>query len=157
MLLTGCQQAARKPQGNGNNVQMKKEVDLTGAEKRILAGQLSNQAQTVEGVKKATVVISDVADNPTVSPDGNEKYVALVGLAVADNLAGNEQQVQEIKNKVKDKILTNQDKVSNVLITTNPDMLKKINDLAAGIIEGKAVKSYNSEAANLRKELMQQN
>lgn len=154
LILTGCQQAARKPQDN--NPPNENQVDITGVEKRILAGQLSNQAQSVEGVKRATIVISETVENPTVSEPSNEKYVALVALTVADNLAGNNVKEEEIKNKVKAKILTNQNKVNNVLITTNPDMIKKINDLAEGIIEGKSVKSYNNEAANLRKELMKQ-
>ena len=58
MSIMGCQQAAKKPFTDDTDKEIAGE--MTENERRVLAGRLSNMAEEVEGVKKASVVISSI-------------------------------------------------------------------------------------------------
>jgi hypothetical protein len=72
--------------------------------------------------------------------------VTLNAAAMKDNNLQN-----NIKEEVKNKIMQSDQKVNEVLVTTNPDMIKKLQDVAAGVIQGQPLQSYAQEITELDK------
>jgi hypothetical protein len=60
-------------------------------------------------------------------------------------------QVTKINEEVKTKIMGSDPRVSEVLVTTNPDMIKKLQDVAAGVIQGQPLQSYAQDINDLDK------
>lgn len=75
ILLVGCQQAARRPAEQNNN-QNQTSNEMTENERRVLAGRLSNLAEEVEGVSKASVVVSSIAITPNDTTNNPATNVA---------------------------------------------------------------------------------
>lgn len=164
LLLGGCQQA-KKPGAPPKTAPAPGQV--TESDERVLANRFSSIAKEVNGVNQATVVVA-MADASLglgkSSPDktGTDKsleeakhhpgkMVVMVGLTLNPNNKGNEESQQNVKNAVKERILKSDKKVSDVLVTTDPNMVKKINDVAAGLLEGKPILSYAKSASELGK------
>jgi len=47
-------------------------------------------------------------------------------------------------------------RISQVLVTTDPNLIKRINDVAAGIIEGKPIQNFQTEINDITGKLKQQ-
>jgi YhcN/YlaJ family sporulation lipoprotein len=141
LLLPGCQSAKKPllPQSDTNNTT--KLAQLSPSERRILTNRLSNIATEVNGVRRAIVVLSS---------DNNKELVALVGLTLNE---GSASQAQAIKAAVIKKVKGVDRRVTQVLATTDPNMVKRIGDIAAGIIEGKPIKSYARDVNELNRML----
>ncbi|CFX09622.1 Sporulation lipoprotein YhcN/YlaJ-like [Syntrophomonas zehnderi OL-4] len=163
LLLGGCQQA-KKPVPPDTAPAPRQ---VTESDERVLANRFSSLAKEVNGVNQATVVVA-MADASLglgkTTPDKNDtdksleeakhhpgKMVVMVGLTLNDHAMGNERRQQNVKNAVKKRILKSDEKVSDVLVTTDPNMVKKINDVAAGLLEGKPILSYAKSASELGK------
>lgn len=172
LMICGCGQTAQKPAPD-----IKSETGVqqtTDAEKRTVASRFSTMAMEVEGVQKATVVVvsqpdtTGVAVDPIsglpndgtgVNPPGQTanpeqgNLVAMVGITLNQADMQNQDKVNNIKLQVKNKIKTDSDKVRDVLVTTDPNLIKKLQDVAAGIIQGQPVQSYTQNINELDKSL----
>jgi YhcN/YlaJ family sporulation lipoprotein len=140
-LVTGCQ-AQKKP--TLPNTKAAEEYDpskLTPTDRRVISNRLSDVASTVTGVQRAIVVLSS---------DNKNKIVVLVGLTLTPDAANKQQQV---KSMTADKIKKSDKRVTQVLVTTDPNMVKRISDIAAGIIQGKPVKSYARDVDELTRNI----
>ncbi|MGI5921696.1 MAG: YhcN/YlaJ family sporulation lipoprotein [Syntrophomonadaceae bacterium] len=144
VLLGGCQ-AEKKP-----NIPVPDKTDqadrydpsqLSASERRIISNRFSNIASTVKGVRRATVVLSS---------DNRDKIVVLVGLTLYPDAVDNKDQ---IKSRIAEKIKKNDKRVTQVLVTTDPDMTRRLTNVAAGILEGKPVNSYTRTIDELRRTL----
>lgn len=182
LMICGCGQTAQKPvpdTNQGTGVQQ-----TTDAEKRTMASRLSTIATEVEGVQKATVVVvsqpdaNGVAVDPfsglpndgtgvntpgqTANPPGQTanpeqgNLVVMVGITLNQADMQNQDKVNNIKEQVKNKIKTDSDKVREVLVTTDPNLIMKLQDVAAGIIQGQPVESYTQNINELDKSLRSQ-
>ncbi len=155
LVISGCQQA-QKPDMNPNP----NPTQVTESDKRIMANRFSESAKSVPGVLNATVVVAgaDAAVNGTsatatkkISTGSSGKIVVMAGLTLNAQTMASPQQQASTKQKVKQKIQDSDKRVTDVLVTTDANMVKKINDVAAGLIEGKPVQSYAHSAAELGK------
>lgn len=159
-LLGGCQQA-KKPV-TPQKTTPTKPSQVTESDKRVMANRFSNIAQGVEGVTKATVVVTS-ADATIGQTTGNKvtatsntnmtgsKMVVMVGLTLDSQANASSAKQQTAKNTVKTRILASDKRITDVLVTADANMVKKINDVAAGLIEGKPVLTYAKSAAELGK------
>lgn len=175
-LMGGCQ-TAKKPV-TPQKITPTNPSQVTESDKRVMANRFSTIAQEVEGVTKATVVIAGAdaamgkAPGTTAAPNtagkpvetgvnettrtinqttANGKMVVMVGLTLNANTGASEAKQQTAKNTVKKRILESDKRITDVLVTSDPNMVKKINDVAAGLIEGKPVLTYAKSAAELGK------
>lgn len=172
LIICGCGQTAKKPVPDTNpetNVQQ-----TSDAEKRTMASRFSTLAMEVDGVQKATVVvasapnttgvsvdpISDLPNNGTdVNPPGQTadpeqgNLVAMVGISLNQSAMQNDDQVNSIKGQVRDKIKADNNMVREVLVTTDPNLINKLQDVAAGIIQGQPVQSYTQDINELDKSM----
>lgn len=151
LVVGGCQkqQAAKKPvpkpkvtAPNTVTAPAKKPVSpMSTSEARKLADKLTNLAVTVKGVNSATVVVQPA----------NNQVTALVGLMLSPEVKGKE--TVKVKKEVADKLKKADKRVTGVLVTTNPDLVRRIQDIARGIIAGKPVQSFASEISELTRRI----
>lgn len=155
-LASGCQ-TAKKP-----TTPQTSPTQVTESDKRVMANRFSTIAQQVEGVSKATVVVASAEATTTGETTASAaaktggKMVVMVGLTLDAKTSASSAKQKTVMNTVKQKILANDKRITDVLVTADPNMVKKINDVAAGLIEGKPVLSYAKSAAELGKMMKNQ-
>ena len=178
LIICGCGQTAQKPAPDTNPETGIQQT--TDAERRTMASRFSTMAMEVEGVQKATVVVSQpdttgvavdpisglpndgTGDGTGLNPPGQTanpeqgNLVAMVGITLNQADMQNQDKVNNIKEQVRNKIKADSDKVREVLVTTDPNLIKKLQDVAAGIIQGQPVQSYTQNINELDKGLRSQ-
>jgi YhcN/YlaJ family sporulation lipoprotein len=101
------------------------------------ATKLAKAAEKVEGVKSATVVITD--------------STAMVGLETNPNIEA--KKTEEIKTKVADEIKRADTGIKTVSITTDPNLITRLKKVAQGIKEGKPISSFADEIAEITRRI----
>lgn len=207
LFVNGCSNsAAKKPL---TPTPQKKTTQtgemMTASERRVMASKLSNMAESVKGVKKATVVVADVGmsnnmgttkapgttnnngvstyptpgtmndtnlPNQTTTKSGQTKnittnnnvrlnnqangVIVMVGLTVDPAIMKNPTEINSVKTMVMNKIKASDRRISQVLVTTDPNLIKRLNDVAAGIIQGKPVKTFEKDIRDLNARFRQE-
>ena len=172
MLMTvtaGCQQQAKKPDTTSQKPASPAQV--TESDKRIMANKFSEIAKDVPGVTNATVVVAAAEAALDKNPDASKtstsatsklstaspsRMVVMVGLTLNAQSRATSAKQESVKKTVKQKIKSNDKRITDVLVTTDANMVKKINDVASGLIQGKPVVSYARSAAELGKMMKEQ-
>ncbi|MDD3879042.1 MAG: YhcN/YlaJ family sporulation lipoprotein [Syntrophomonas sp.] len=182
---SGCQNSAAKKPVVPKTKKTTQSANMTPSERRVLASKLSKMAEQVDGVKKATVVVADIgiANNITGNSKTNARMnqataknfndntigsdaginrrapqgmIVMVGLTLSQNTKDMDK-TNQIKSKVMNKLKAADRRISQVLVTTDPNMVKRITDVAAGILEGKPIKTFEKDIKNIDSSLRQQN
>jgi hypothetical protein len=166
IFSAGCQQAKKPytaPQTTPSN-----PIQVTESDKRIMANRFSEMAKAVPGVINATVVVAgaDAAMDSSsktsttatskLSTQSASKIVVMVGLTLNNESMATDAKQASVKNMVIQKIKSGDKRVTDVLVTTDANMVKKINDVASGLIEGKPVLSYARSASELGRMMKEQ-
>jgi hypothetical protein len=151
-LAAGCQKPAQKPEAP-----QPETSGLTSSDRRVISDKLSKQAKQVEGVQNATVVLTEVDSEAVVpSPTPGETQVkglvAMVGVTVKANADEN-----QVKEAVRKKLKAADSRVTNVLVTTDPNLIRKINDVAAGLIEGQPFQSMKDDIDAINQQIKKDN
>lgn len=142
MFLVGCQPSKKiMPAPTPKKQSNTKLAQLSSGERRTLISRLSNAAVAVEGISRAIVVLSS---------DNNNDLVVLVGLTLKP---GNKNGTGQIKQKLIDRLRRVDKRVTQVLVTTDPNMVKRVSDIASGIIEGNPLKSSARDVTELNRQL----
>lgn len=227
ILAVGCQPAAKKPMDDGLRQDTRQTSDqMTENERRVLAGRLANLAEEVQGVEKASVIVSEIditpnmpdnvpnnlpnnvpnntpgvtprtttPANPTnnmmnpgntpgtnvnnsvnnnqgmntpesLAPGANQAtdtntnitrngLVVMVGLTM-EGSRNNDSDLEGIKQTVADRIRGADSRITQVMVTSDPKLIKRINDVAAGLLEGKPIKNFESKIKDLGRDLRQE-
>jgi len=116
-------------------------TQATATEARKMADKLTNKAVEVKGVRSATVVVQPA----------NNRYTVLVGLTLDSEVK--EAQTSAIKKEVSEKLSQTDKRIDRVLVTSNPDLVKRIEDIARGILGGKPVQSFADEITEVTKRI----
>ncbi len=153
LVIGACNNAAKKPGNPEQNVPQTENLDISASERRVMANQLSKAAEGVAGVQRASVVIANM-ENSDLSKGNN--LAAMVGLTVSSSISADQAKIDATKNMVVDRIKKANNRVSQVLVTTDPTMIKRINDIAAGIIEGKPLQTFEKDIHTLNDDLKKQ-
>jgi len=149
---------ARKP-----GVTAKKPTtEMTASERRVMANKLSKMAENVKGVKRASVVVSSIGmTNTGVTSTTNKMtntnaartnysgQIILVGLTLEPTATRDSATINKVKSTVATKLKASDRRISQVLVTTDPTMIKRINDVAAGIIEGKPIQNFQRDITDI--------
>ncbi|MDD2586339.1 MAG: YhcN/YlaJ family sporulation lipoprotein [Syntrophomonadaceae bacterium] len=171
-VMVGCQGAAKKPAVPERKPDTTTDTsDMTASDRRVMASNLSRMAEQVENVDKATVVVSGIAitnnvqdttrttplNNKTDNPNQSNYYtqnknrqnnmglVVMVGLNLNDKAEKNTSLANTAKKNVASKLKASDKRISQVLVTTDPNLIKRINDVAAGIIEGRPIQEFQQD------------
>lgn len=103
---------------------------------RTLASKLARAAETVDGVKSATVVVSG--------------STAFVGLDLDSDA---EKDLKEIKNRTADVVKRTDSSIKAVNVTADPNLVTRLKKLAKGIQEGRPVSSFAEELAEIARKI----
>jgi len=82
--------------------------------------------------------------------------VVMVGITLNKATAGSASKAASTKNMVAKRIKASDKRISQVLVTTDPGLIKRLNDVAAGIIEGKPIQSFDKDIKDLNSRLRKQ-
>jgi YhcN/YlaJ family sporulation lipoprotein len=170
--LAGCQTTAKKPmtpERKPGVTTKKPTTEMTASERRVMASKLSNMAENVEGVKRASVVVSSIGMTRTDGTTATNKMtntnaartnysgqVVMVGLTLDPTATRDAATVNKVKSTVANKLKASDRRISQVLVTTDPNLIKRINDVAAGIIEGKPIQNFQDDINDINSKLKQQ-
>lgn len=110
-------------------------------------GAASDSGSDISGLSSPSGEIPDVE---------NGRLVVMAGLTLNNASMQDVNLQNSIKEEVKSKIMESDQRVSEVLVTTNPDMIKKLQDIAAGVIQGKPLQSYAQDINELDKSIRNQ-
>ncbi|MGE5455404.1 MAG: YhcN/YlaJ family sporulation lipoprotein, partial [Methylocystaceae bacterium] len=147
--LLGCGRQAPKPMTPGNKIAPNgtRSPNTTTTPQpnmeRVMADRFSNLANQVSGVKGSTVVVNKNATGNT--------YTVMVGIELNADIKGSAS--EKVKKQVADRIKSNDTKVNKVLVTTDPDLITRLKDIASGVIKGKPVSSFAKEISELAKRI----
>ncbi|MEN6351774.1 MAG: YhcN/YlaJ family sporulation lipoprotein, partial [Syntrophomonas sp.] len=148
------------------------------------ASKLSKMAEGVNGVKKAAVVVADVGisnsmgNNPNSTDTNNppinnnttnnatnnnqwmnanqqNRIIVMVGLTLDQTIMKDSTKVKNTRNMVMNKLKASDKRIAQVLVTTDPNLIKRINDVAVGILEGKPIKTFQKDINDLNFKLRQ--
>lgn len=103
------------------------------AEANRLAGSLAEKAVRVEGVKEATVVLTG--------------STALVGIDLQAGI--NRENTSAVKAKVAEIVKGADNRIKNVLVSTDPDTVTRISRVSRGIAEGRPITSFSKEVGEI--------
>ena len=101
------------------------------------AAKLAKTAEKVDGVKSATVVITG--------------STAMVGLETDPDIE--KEKTDKIKNKVAEQIKKTDNSIRNVSITTDPNLIARLDKIAQGIRNGKPISSFADELAEITRRM----
>jgi len=170
--LAGCQTTTKKPmtpERKPGVTTKKSNVEMTASERRVMANKLSKMAENVQGVKRASVIVSSIGMTNTGGTSTTNKMtntnatrtnysgqVVMVGLTLEPTATRDAATVNKVKSTVANKLKASDRRISQVLVTTDPTMIKRINDVAAGIIEGKPIQNFQQDINDISGKLKQQ-
>jgi actin-like ATPase involved in cell morphogenesis len=151
-LAAGCQKPAQKPE-----TPQPETSGLTTSDRRVISDKLSKQARQVEGVQNATVVLTEmgsdtVAPSPTPGETQVQGLVAMVGVTIKSGADEN-----KVKEEIRQKLKAVDSRVSHVLVTTDPNLIRKINDVAAGLIDGKPFQTMKDDINAINQQIKKDN
>jgi YhcN/YlaJ family sporulation lipoprotein len=116
-------------------------TDSNLSESRRLADKLTNLVVEIDGVRSATIVVQPA----------NNNFSALVGATLNSNVEG--ESATAIKDKITSTIKQADKRITRVMVTTNPDLVKRIEDIARGVLAGKPIQSFGDEITDLTKRI----
>lgn len=145
--LVGCQQTAKKPTPRQESMEKrspsptapvrKPVTTITNTEAKRIADRLAKEAVKVRGVDKAAVVVDTTGTRPN----------AYVGLELKTGVRGEE--TKQVKMNVEKRLKSAEPRLHSVNVTSDPDLVKRIQDIAAGIGKGKPITTFASELKEL--------
>ncbi len=197
LIINGCSStASKKPITPTPQKKVTQTGQMTASERRVLASKLSNMAESVKGVKKATVVVADVGmsnnqgtntttgttgttttnnttlPNQTTTQPGQTKnittnnnvwlnnqangVIVMVGLTVDSAIMKNPTEINSVKTMVMNKLKASDRRITQVLVTTDSNLVKRLSDVAAGIIQGKPITSFEKDIRDLNARFKQE-
>lgn len=90
--------------------------------------------------------------------DGNSVsgLMVMVGLTL-DNTVNGADETNQIKRSVMNKLKASDKRISQVLVTTDPGLVQRLTDVAAGIIQGRPIQGFENDINDLTRNMRQQN
>ena len=79
----------------------------------------------------------------------------MVGLSLQEGM-NTADKADEIKRTVANKLKASDKRISQVLVTTDPGLVQRLNDVAAGIIQGRPIQGYQEDINDLMRRMRQQ-
>jgi len=114
---------------------------MTAAEADRVAACLAKEAVKVKGVNKAYVVVDTTGGRAD----------AYVGVNLTPDVKGSE--TDKVKNEVERRLKAAEPRLATVSVTSDPDLVKRIRDLASSIAKGKPVSGLADEIKELARRI----
>ncbi|MBU4533980.1 MAG: YhcN/YlaJ family sporulation lipoprotein [Firmicutes bacterium] len=138
--LAGCS-AARRPappeQTPGTPPGARQALPTDPREATGLAQKMVREAEKVEGVESATVVLA-----------GSTAYV---GINVERGTE--DRQTEQIKRTVATRIKNADNRIARVLVTTDPNLITRLEEISQGVAQGRPVDAFTDELRELNQRM----
>ncbi len=173
VLLVGCPGPAQKPTTPPAKPRTtQNDADgMTASQRRILANRLSTVATNVSGVQRAAVAVMDVGmtsqgmpgttrttnNRNTTNLRSTRGVMVMAGLTLDQTAMNDRATATRIKRTVANRIKAADKKISQVMVTSDPQLIKRIDTIAAGIVAGQPIQRYQQEINDLGQRLRQEN
>lgn len=120
--------------------------------------------KTITGTGKTTTGTGTTGGTGTTTGTSTNKSImgnksgtmVMVGLTLNSTTGNSAAKTASTKSMVAKRIKASDKRISQVLVTTDPNLIKRLNDIAAGILEGKPVQSFSKDVRELNTKLKQQ-
>jgi len=113
----------------------------------------TNTGTTTNTTTGTNDVTNGVTNNNKSMMGTRSGTVVMVGLTLNQATSGSASKAATTKNMVAKRIKASDKKIGQVLVTTDPGLIKRLNDVAAGIIEGKPIQSFDKDIKDLNNRL----
>ncbi len=134
-----------------NNMTNRTPTGNTTANKNI------NRVVNPEGVGNVNPnTVGNVNPTRTAVKGNYSGLIVMVGLNLDSKAENNPTMARNIKQTVANKLKNSDQRISQVLVTTDPTLIQRINDVAAGIIQGKPIKNFESDIKDMITKIKQQ-
>ncbi|NLB52563.1 MAG: hypothetical protein GX808_06460 [Syntrophomonadaceae bacterium] len=81
--------------------------------------------------------------------------VVMLGLTMEDNI-NDANKIKSIKQTVANRLRGADSRITQVLVTSDPGLIERINDVAAGLLEGRPIRSFDNDIKNLGNDLQRE-
>ncbi|MDD2619528.1 MAG: hypothetical protein PHC92_02505 [Syntrophomonadaceae bacterium] len=88
-------------------------------------------------------------DDIWINSDQASGIIVMVGLTVDQAITQDQTKMGAVETKVMNKLKASDKRITQVLVSTDPNIIKRINDIATGIIEGKPIKTFQKDIDDL--------
>ncbi|NLW91251.1 MAG: hypothetical protein GXY34_06580 [Syntrophomonadaceae bacterium] len=119
-------------------------------------GTMNKTTGTGTGTNYGTTGTTNTNNNNNSMMGTKSGTVVMVGVTLNQATSGSASKAVTTKNMVAKRIKASDKKIGQVLVTTDPGLIKRLNDVAAGIIEGKPIQSFDKDIKDLNNRLKQQ-
>lgn len=138
---------------NGRNMQPGMNADDGSAELSERTGGLTNNRTNIDN----QMINNDGVNAVPKVPEGNNVsgLMVMVGLGLDDDM-NEADKANQIKRTVANKLKASDKRISQVLVTTDPGLVQRLSDVAAGIIQGRPIKGYQDDLNDLTRSMRQQ-
>ena len=172
VMLAGCPGPAQKTTPPAKPRTTQDAADgMTASQRRVLANRLSAVATKVSGVQRAAVVVMDVgmtSKGTTGTTNNTNKKTStnmrstngamvMVGLTLDQATMNDRATSDQAKRTVAKRIKATDKRISQVMVTSDPGLIKRIDTIAAGIVAGQPIQRYQQEITDLGQRLRQEN
>lgn len=131
---------------------------ITGTGKTTTGTGTTGGTGTIGGTsttgRTGTTTGTSTANKSTMS--NKSGTMVMVGLTLNSTTGNSAAKTASTKSMVAKRIKASDKRISQVLVTTDPNLIKRLNDIAAGILEGKPVQSFSKDVRDLNTKLKQQ-
>lgn len=148
---TGTKKPLTTPKNNlqkGTSSTPKSTTTAQPNMERVLADRVATIAKQVGGVKSATVVVSRSTGTSMTTGTG---YTAMVGIELSSNTKGSTAEM--VKKQVGSRVKSKEKQITKVLVTTDPNMITRLKDIAAGVIKGRPISGFAKEIDELARRI----
>lgn len=140
---TGGRRYSVNNTGGNNN-----RYNYTSSPTRINNGASGNNVVDLNLNNDNTITRTRGDTNGNNDNADNNGIVAIVGITL-DKSMMNDNQVKSIKQKVVNKLKACDNRISNVMVTTDPNLILRINNVASGIVQGKPIANFRDDINDL--------
>lgn len=123
------------------------EGTMTGATNRTQTGVTINNDRFNGMSNMATPPGPGTVTNPAAR--NNQGIVVMIGLDVDRSMINNTAEMERLKTRVANKILRADNRVSRVYVTTDPELMKRISDMADNMVSGRPLSNMRTDMNNL--------
>lgn len=123
-----------------------------------VANNRTNNNQAANNRMTDNQAANNVNPNTTQNPPAGTNVsglMVMVGLSLEQGM-NSADKANEIKKTVANKLKASDKRISQVLVTTDPGLVQRLSDVAAGIIQGRPIQGYQEDINELTRSMRQQ-
>lgn len=169
MFLGGCHKANQQQKPLNPKNKQDNLLEISNSEQRIMASKISNLSEEVEGVNRAAVIItrSKIIDKNFIKKAQKEKQkgdkqnialpdgglIVIIGAGVNEKMHEDSDEWGKVHDELINKVKSADISISQVYATIDPEIVGKIDNIAAATLQGESVSKHEDEIKDIISEI----